>query len=708
MLNLMKANTTLLSIGNFNLKINHLMVFLVICLSFSISFLIRSIPGMYGLELNEFDPFYNYRATEYLVENGLESYLNWNDSLSWYPYGRDVSSNSQLVLHVFTGFFYWFFANAMSLYDFTIFFPVIIGSLTTAIIFLLVRKIAGTTAGLFSSLLFSISLPIILRGTIGWFKSEPLGIFLGLLSVYLFLSAITSKNIRSVIPKLIIAGILLPTSLSAWGGNQFFIIILSMFIFSLPFTRRDNNFLSWTIPLFVISSIFTSFIFERPGISYVSGITGMGLIFSTIFLEISIFIKNKSSDDTKFRNCGIFLLIIIFASVLLIYLNDDTQLLNLPSYRYLNSINPLLTTSDPLTDSIAEHSTTSIEESFTFHSILLIFSSIGIWIIFKNFSKKFFKNDLLLFTLIFGIFGVYISSSFMRLEIFASLSLIIFSSIALSFIIKNFSYTKIKNRIRNSILLIGISFLLMSPLILSANTSVFEVVNHPPTILNGGTNYKISTLDWVETLDWIKNNTSEDSVIAAWWDYGYWIQTKAERATLVDNSTLADQIIKKMANIFFSETYNAWEQLEEMESDYIVITVAGERLGINGLNDQGLYLLKGGGDESKKFWFIKIGEKNIADYLYDDRISGNDNFWNNTLLGKLIPFEIVGYVDPISGNQYLSYLPGTIGVYEKKIKFSENDPFELVYSSSSYDVEPGNMMISVFVYKINHNYNLEN
>ena len=33
-----------------------------------------------------------------------------------------------------------------------------------------------------------------LRGTIGWFKSEPLGLFYGLLGLYFFLSGIKSKN----------------------------------------------------------------------------------------------------------------------------------------------------------------------------------------------------------------------------------------------------------------------------------------------------------------------------------------------------------------------------------------------------------------------------------------------------------------------------------------------------------------------------------
>ena len=54
----------------------------------------------------------------------------------------------------------------------------------------------------------------------------------------------------------------------------------------------------------------------------------------------------------------------------------------------------------------------------------------------------------------------------------------------------------------------------------------------PPTILNGGTAFHVSTNDWLDALEWIKNNTPKDAVVASWWDYGYWIQTLGERATL--------------------------------------------------------------------------------------------------------------------------------------------------------------------------------
>jgi len=183
-----------LTIKKFEFRLQHLLIIGILVLSFTTSFLIRSQPADYGFELNEFDPFFNFRATEFLVEHGLSEYFDWHDSLSWYPEGRNVSSTSQVMLHITAAGIYQIFGGNSSLYEFTILFPVILSSLTVIVIFALVRVVGGTTAGLFAALFFSISVPIIIRGTMGWFKSEPLGLFYGLLGLYLFLSGIKTEN----------------------------------------------------------------------------------------------------------------------------------------------------------------------------------------------------------------------------------------------------------------------------------------------------------------------------------------------------------------------------------------------------------------------------------------------------------------------------------------------------------------------------------
>jgi len=133
------SQSQLFKVGNFNFRLNHLLVIGILVLSFSISFLIRSQGADYGFELNEFDPFFNFRATEFIIENGLAEYFEWHDDMSWHPEGRDVSRTSQVMLHVTAATTYQIFGGDFSLYDFTILFPAIIGSLTVVIIFALVR-----------------------------------------------------------------------------------------------------------------------------------------------------------------------------------------------------------------------------------------------------------------------------------------------------------------------------------------------------------------------------------------------------------------------------------------------------------------------------------------------------------------------------------------------------------------------------------------
>ena len=708
----MISNVTLVSLGKFDLKLHHLLIIGVLSLSFSISFLVRSQAADYGWELNEFDPFFNYRATQYVVDNGINAYFEWNDDLSWYPHGRDISQTSQVVLHVTAAVTYWIFGGGMELYDFTILFPVVFGSLSTIVIFALVRVIGGTTAGLLSALFLSVSLPLIVRGSIGWFKSEPLGLFFGILALYFLLSGLNSKNRKVAIVKLIAAGITVPLSISAWGGSQFFIIPIGIFFLTLPFVRSDHKFIMWAIPLFTAIVFLVSLSFERLSSNFIFGLGGASLLIPTIFIVACIFIQSKSNENKKTRNGLLFLaaLLIIGAGVLVI--NAESKFLPLPSYRYLNAINPFLTTSVPLVDSVAEHASTTISQSFLFHSILMIFAGLGIWLIIKNQKEKnsnFIKNDMILFSLIFGLIGIYVSSAFVRLEVFASISLTILSSVGLSILVKNIlnntESKKSKNLIIKSSFFVGIIILLVIPISFPEDSNWVTAAKSPPTILNGGTAYPVSTNDWTESMEWIKNNTPKDAVIASWWDYGYWISTLGERASIADNSTLNTNIIQNLAKMLLSSPDQAWKMLTEMQADYVVVFVSGQRLAVDN-DDQALYVLRGGGDESKKQWFIRIAEEPLPKYLESDGMSGTDYFWNETLLGKMFPFTPLAYVNFQTNQQSATYQPGFTPVYVKDIKYpsDSNGPLRLVHASPSFDAGKGQHMIGVFIYQVNKDF----
>ncbi|MGA9229718.1 MAG: STT3 domain-containing protein, partial [Nitrosotalea sp.] len=432
----MIQDSKLFTVRKFDFHLRHLLVIGVLIISFSISVMVRSQAADYGFQLNEFDPFFNYRATQYLLDNGLNAYIHWHDNMSWYPEGRDVFTNAQVPLHVTDAVLYKIFGGGSSLYDFTIIFPVVFGSMTVIVIFALVRVLGGTSAGLFASLFFALSPAIIVRGTIGWFKSEPLGLFYGLLGLYLFLSGLKSENKKIAISKMVGGGFFLAVGFASWGGIEFFLLPLGLFFVALPFMRKDHNFLLWAVPLFVaVTMLVAGGLFSRPGPTFVFGIRGLAMIGPTIILVIIIFIQKYSKEQHRMRNSLLALAIIIIAgSVILL----GGGALHGVSFRYLNALDPFLTSEDPLVDSVAEHATPTLAQNFSYFSVLMLFAGLGIWLMFrkKNADTKTaglsLRNEMIVFALIVGIVGAYAGSTFTRLELLTATSVIILSSIGLA------------------------------------------------------------------------------------------------------------------------------------------------------------------------------------------------------------------------------------------------------------------------------------
>ena len=46
----------------------------------------------FGHIIHEFDPWFNYRAAEYLAQHGLTRFFRWYDYMSWYPIGRPIGT----------------------------------------------------------------------------------------------------------------------------------------------------------------------------------------------------------------------------------------------------------------------------------------------------------------------------------------------------------------------------------------------------------------------------------------------------------------------------------------------------------------------------------------------------------------------------------------------------------------------------------------
>jgi asparagine N-glycosylation enzyme membrane subunit Stt3 len=65
-------------------------ILLLIC---SVATLVRVFSVIrYESIIHEFDPWFNFRATKFLVNNDFREFWNFFDSESWYPLGRNVGA----------------------------------------------------------------------------------------------------------------------------------------------------------------------------------------------------------------------------------------------------------------------------------------------------------------------------------------------------------------------------------------------------------------------------------------------------------------------------------------------------------------------------------------------------------------------------------------------------------------------------------------
>src|SRR5919109_189210 len=356
---------------------------------------------------------------------------------------------------------------------------------------------------------------------------------------------------------------------------------------------RDSIFQHSCFITFTIAALLSAGAFPRPGMSFVFGLPGIALMGGTIFLIIATFLKKISRQEKRLRNLLFLLTAFVVASAAVLASGSYYY----SSFRYLNAINPFLSAVNPLTESVAEHFTPTLVDYFTQYSILLMFAGFGAWMAFKTGDKMY------IFALIVGLSGLWVSATFARLLVYASIGIIILAGIGLyqttrsvlenresnisektariprgSKARKKFESMKVKNN-RNILIKIGyivaITFMLTIPMIYPPNSNWLSLADIPPSIANGGTGYRLTTMDWLDTLKWIERNTPEGSVIASWWDYGYWITTLGNRTSLADNATINQTRIAALAKMFIDDQEGGIKIAQDLKADYILVYVVG-------------------------------------------------------------------------------------------------------------------------------------
>jgi dolichyl-diphosphooligosaccharide--protein glycosyltransferase len=748
---------------------------------FVIALFMRAFPAKYGFFLNEFDPYYDFKAANFIVSSfdqswnagqggfpGLLKYFSWTDYTTWFPEGRSVAPTSQDGLQ-FAGAISFLFlrdvfglqfcgvpgpcATSTSLYNFLVLFPVFIGSLTAIVFYFLVKRIAGEAGGLFAALMIAVSPPLIERGNLGWFKSEPLGIFLFAISSYLFLTILDSEmSSRQRAFRGIVAGFLLGYANTAWGGADYFTAIFGLFFIILPFMDVDLSKLTITALLFAIGDIFGSAIFPRPGVGVVTSAEGLAIIGGTLFIIVAGWLKTWVKPDDFRKTLVKVLLGAGLAGAALVSFGSVSAL----STRYLSVIFPWVRSTSPLVESVAEQALPTGSDYFSSYLLLLLLGIFGAIVAFRR------RNPSTAFALVVGITLLYASDAFSRLLVYSSIAFVLlggigFAELAFSLMKPNVS-SLVKRKPSYAAgsemrAVYSVAFIAL----LAFPASIFWIPNPVPcttsslvcdqspadygtSISNGGTIFAHSELtDWTQALTWISQNTPQNAVIIAWWDYGYWINVMGNRTTVADNATLNDTRIAEIGQMMMSNTTQAAVLAKDMADGrpvYVLTFITGSLIQFS--SSQQYYTLQipagsgftaGGGDESKKQWFIAISGLNNTQYLECPQAQGTtctgvDGFnltpyaIQNTLFGQMLPFTFAGYYNLATGGTSTTYAFDSNGnppleLFNYPPSYQLNggtSPFQIAFTSSSLNSpiqcggsssQPIYCFTTVLVYKVN-------
>jgi len=226
-----------------------------------------------------------------------------------------------------------------------------------------------------------------------------------------------------------------------------------------------------------------------------------------------------------------------------------------------------------------------------------------------------------IFAIFASIVAIYVSSAFVRLEIFASVGIIILGSIGLGILTQKIFEQK-KQYFTKIIFPAVIIILFIIPLTMPEDNTWLSWADFTPSLLNGGSAFTHFTSDdWKDATLWIKQNTTEDAVIASWWDYGYWITTLSERSTLIDNATLVDWQINKVAFSLITTPDRSWqilnshytEDISEYMGDDTIIAFGGQTEEEFVLDYQSLLLYEKGMISKKYYLDLNLDEKNLVD-----------------------------------------------------------------------------------------------
>ncbi|KAE8678761.1 Dolichyl-diphosphooligosaccharide--protein glycosyltransferase subunit STT3A [Hibiscus syriacus] len=545
--------------------------FILLLTEFSLS---RSVIK-YESVIHEFDPYFNYRVTQFLTKKGIYDFWNWFDDRTWYPLGRVIGGTVYPGLTLTAGTIWWLLNSLnipLSVETVCVFTATIFSAFASWAKYLLTKEVKGAGAGLTAAVLLAM---------VPSFISRLLLVVLGTLLAALV--PVVGFNAVMTTEHFALFFVVIPVSFLGMGNYQESFILASIHVINFPL---EEVFIIIHVVAFVyyIKWILSPKMFKVA----VTLVVSVGL--AVCCAVIAVFIALVASSPTKGWSGR---------SLSLLDPVSEHQLPTWPSYFMDINVLAFLVPAGiiacflPLTDA----------SSFV---VLYIATSV-------NFSGVMVRLMLVLARAACITSGVALSEAFDALTRSIKFQLPGVSSDAevdkskkeREHVEKPSAKAKVKTKAEKKRLLAlpleasAVSLLLLIVLgafcLVHCVWAAAEAYSAPSIVLTSRTRDGLHVFDdFREAYSWLHHNTDVDDKVASWWDYGYQTTTMANRTVIDDNNTWNNTHIATVGTAMSSPEKAAWEIFHSLDVKYVLVVFGG--------------LIGYPSDDSNKFlWMVRIG-----------------------------------------------------------------------------------------------------
>lgn len=565
--------------------------------------------------IHEFDPWFNYRATRYLVHHSFYEFLNWFDDKTWYPLGRVTGGTLYPGLMVTSAVIYRalrLLGLPVDVRNICVLLAPAFSGITAAATYLLTLEISQgvkglkyrKTAALLSAFFMSIVPGYISRSVAGSYDNEAIAITLLMVTFYLWIKSVHGGSV--------FYGCLAALSyfymVSAWGGYVFITNMIPLHVFVLLLMGRFSYklytaYCTWFV-LGTVMSMQIPFVGFLP-IRSNDHMSALG-VFGLLQLSLLTYYLRRVLSPEKFHR-----LLIASGAVVLtlgiagLVLATKVGLIAPWTGRFYS----LWDTSYakihiPIIASVSEHQPTPWASFFFDMHFLVWLFPVGVFVCFQELSNE------AVFIIIYSVLASYFAGVMIRLMLTLSPVVCICAGLTLGKICGIYMDFKdvIKSKISKTTKASGSFFTVLSKLLISSTLAfyLYFYVRHCTWVTSNAYSSPSVVLasrrpdgsqeiidDFREAYYWLQMNTPEDSKVMAWWDYGYQIGGMANRTTFVDNNTWNNTHIATVGKAMATDEKHSEVIMRRLGVDYVLVIFGG--------------LIGYSGDDLNKFlWMIRI------------------------------------------------------------------------------------------------------